>query len=258
MTTGLVSMPSELLPQQAVVLAGGHGTRLRPYTTAFPKPLMPIGEHPILELVIRQLAQHGFRDITLAVGHLAELIMAYCGDGARWGVRLRYSREEQPLGTAGPLSLLEGQLSHPFLLMNGDLLTDLDLGGLMDFHASRDSIATVALARRSVQIDFGVVHLDDQQRLTGWSEKPELSYLVSAGIYAFDPGALEYVPAGERFDLPQLVMRLVEKGELVNTYIHEGYWLDIGRPEDYQRANQDFQINGNLWVSDHLIPGGHR
>ena len=242
-------MPSERTSRQAVILAGGRGTRLQPYTTVFPKPLMPIGEHPILELVVRQLARHDFRDITLAVGHLAELIMAYFGDGARWGVHLRYSREEQPLGTAGPLSLLKAQLSRPFLVMNGDLLTDLDLRELMDFHASRGGVATVALARRSVQIDFGVVHVDDQQKLTGWLEKPELSYLVSAGIYVFDPGVLEYVPVGERFDLPQLVMQLVESGEQVNTYIHEGYWLDIGRPEDYQRANQDFQVNSDLWIS---------
>lgn len=242
-------MPSERTSRQAVILAGGRGTRLQPYTTVFPKPLMPIGEHPILELVVRQLARHDFRDITLAVGHLAELIMAYFGDGARWGVHLRYSREEQPLGTAGPLSLLKAQLSRPFLVMNGDLLTDLDLRELMDFHASRGGVATVALARRSVQIDFGVVHVDDQQKLTGWLEKPELSYLVSAGIYVFDPAVLEYVPVGERFDLPQLVMQLVESGEQVNTYIHEGYWLDIGRPEDYQRANQDFQVNSDLWIS---------
>jgi len=232
--------------RQAVILAGGRGTRLRPYTTIFPKPLVPVGEHPILELVIRQLAGHGFRDITLAVGFLAELIMAYFGDGSRWGVRLAYSREEQPLGTAGPLALIKERLHRPFLVMNGDLLTDLNFGDVMRYHVALGGIATVALARRSVQIDFGVVQVDAEYRLTGWSEKPELTYLVSAGIYIFDPAVLTFIPAGQYFDLPQLVMSLVKDGQSVNTYVHEGYWLDIGRPEDLQRANEEFQANHNL------------
>ena len=232
--------------KQAVILAGGRGTRLRPYTIVFPKPLVPVGEHPILELVIRQLAEHNFKDITLAVGFLAELIMAYFGDGSRWGVRLSYSREEQPLGTAGPLALIKERLHQPFLVMNGDLLTDLSFSDVMRYHVERGGVATVVLAHRSVKIDFGVVQVDAEQRLMGWSEKPELSYLVSAGIYIFDPAVLTHIPVGQRLDLPQLVMGLVKDGKPVNTYVHEGYWLDIGRPEDLQRANEDFLLNDNL------------
>jgi NDP-sugar pyrophosphorylase family protein len=239
-------MPSNPGGKQAVLLAGGAGTRLRPYTTFFPKPLVPIGNHPIVEIVIRQLAAHGFTDITLAVGHLAELIMAYCGDGSRWGVQIRYSREEQPLGTAGPLGLIAEHLRQPFLVMNGDLLTDIDFANVHDYHQHCENTATVVLSRRRIQVEFGVVHVDDENRLTGWSEKPTFDYLVSAGIYVFDPSVLSEIPKGQWLDLPQLIMNLVGQSRAVRTYVHEGYWLDIGRPDDYQRANEDFADNASL------------
>jgi NDP-sugar pyrophosphorylase family protein len=223
----------------AVILAGGRGTRLAPYTTVLPKPLMPIGDMPILELLIRQLARRGVRDITLAVGHLASLLQAYFGDGERFGVSVAYSHEDQPLGTAGPLRLVAG-LDGTFLVMNGDLLTDLDFSTMIDAHRAAGAAATVGLYRRDVTIDLGVIHTDDRGFVSEYIEKPSFQYEVSMGVYVFEPRVLEHIPAGQRFDLPNLVQRLVAAGEPVLAYRHEGYWLDIGRPDDYQRAQDDY------------------
>jgi NDP-sugar pyrophosphorylase family protein len=224
---------------KAVILAGGLGTRLRPYTTVLPKPLMPIGESPILELIIRQLKARGFDEITLAVGHLAELIMAFFNDGSKYGININYSREEKKLGTAGGLGLLKDKLDDDFLVMNGDVLTSLDFSEFLTFHKRSGSKATIALNRRYVDIDFGVVELDSDQKLKGYIEKPRIDYLVSMGVYAFDQSVLEYIPSNEYLDIPDLMKRLLAEGETVNGYIHEGYWLDIGRPDDYDKANND-------------------
>lgn len=224
---------------KAVILAGGLGTRLRPYTTVFPKPLMPIGESPILELIIRQLKARGFDEITLAVGHLAELIMAFFNDGSKYGINIDYSREEKKLGTAGGLGLLKDKLDDDFLVMNGDVLTSLDFSEFLAFHKRSGSKATIALNRRYVDIDFGVVELDSDRKLKGYIEKPRIDYLVSMGVYAFDQSVLEYIPSNEYLDIPDLMKRLLAEGETVNGYIHEGYWLDIGRPDDYDKANND-------------------
>jgi len=241
-------MSSDKLIRQAVLLAGGTGTRLKPYTTVFPKPLLPVGKYPILEIVIRQLSHFGFDRITLAVGYLAELILAYFGRGERFGVTLNYSREEQPLGTAGPLGLLRDDLDSPFLVMNGDIMTDLDFDALMRFHQQSEAAATIVVTRRSVKIDFGVIHLDDNDHVKSWSEKPEMHYHVSAGIYVFDPEVLDYLPRGEPFDLPDLIMHLVEKKVRIKTRIHDGYWLDIGRSDDYERAVRDFEKDEGRWL----------
>ncbi len=223
---------------RAVILAGGKGTRLAPYTTVFPKPLMPIGEMPILEIVLRQLAYHKIQTITLAVGYLAELLMAYCGDGSRFGVKLDYSREEQPLGTAGPLSLVPN-LDQTFLAMNGDLLTTVDYGKMWQYHKERGAIATLASYQRQVRIDLGVIESED-----GWVkdyiEKPTYCYAVSTGIYIFEPEALEFMEPGQRLDLPELILRLMRANEKVNVYSFEGYWLDIGRHDDYEVAAREF------------------
>ena len=226
---------------KAVILAGGLGTRLKPYTTVFPKPLMPIGESPILEIIVRQLKANGFDDITMAVGHLAELIMAFFNDGCKYGLKIDYSREEKKLGTAGGLGVLKRKPEDDFLVMNGDVLTSLDFSGFLAFHKKTESIATIALNRRHVNIDFGVVELDGQGKLKGYNEKPKIDYLVSMGVYAFDERILEYIPPNEYLDMPDLMKRLVADGETVNGYVHEGYWLDIGRPDDYDRANEDIQ-----------------
>ena len=227
---------------KAIILAGGKGTRLAPYTTILPKPLMPIGDIPILEIVMRQLAYYGFDDITLAVGHLAELLMAYCGNGAKYGLKLSYSREETPLGTAGPIALVS-DLDDTFLVMNGDLLTTLNYGDILRHHKERGAIATLATYPRDVKIDLGVIEFDSTNWVTNYVEKPTFHYSVSTGIYIFEPAILNYIHPGQHLDLPELVLRLLEQGERVSSYHYDGYWLDIGRPDDYQEAIQTFEAH---------------
>lgn len=224
---------------KAVILAGGLGTRLAPYTTILPKPLMPVGDRPILDIVVRQLRHYGFDDLHFAVGHLAELLMAYFGDGSRHGVRVQYSRENTPLGTAGPIGLVEG-LDEPFLVMNGDILTTLDFAAMMAEHRRLGSTATLGAFHRSVQVDLGVIRFDEDHRLTEYVEKPTHHYWVSGGVYVFDPKVRSLVTPGVRLDLPDLIHALLAQGETVRCHVHEGYWLDIGRFEDHQRAAEDF------------------
>jgi NDP-sugar pyrophosphorylase family protein len=226
--------------RKAVILAGGRGTRLAPYTTVFPKPLMPLGETPILEIVLRQLARSGFEDVTLAVGYLAELIEAYFGDGSRLGLTLRYSRERDPVGTAGPLSLIEG-LDEPFLVMNGDVLTTLDFGGFLDGHVTSRADVSIATFRRSQTIDFGVIESDAAGSVTGYVEKPSSEFLVSMGVNAVSPAALDHVTRGERLDFPDLILRLLSAGRPVRSVPFDGYWLDIGRHDDFARAQSEFE-----------------
>jgi NDP-sugar pyrophosphorylase family protein len=224
---------------RAVILAGGKGTRLAPYTTVLPKPLMPIGEMPILEIVIRQLERHGFDDLTLAVGYLAELLMAYCGDGSKFNVKLGYSREEQPLGTAGPIALVP-ELNDTFLVMNGDLLTSLDYTDMLKYHRERGALASIACYQRDVKIDLGVIEVDSDNWVAEYIEKPTYHYSVSMGIYLFEPEILNYIPRNQRLELPELVTKLMGQGQRVNVYQFDGYWLDIGRPDDYEKAIQEF------------------
>ncbi len=227
---------------RAVVLAGGKGTRLAPYTTVLPKPLMPIGDLPILEVVLRQLAAHGVDRVSLAVGHLAELLMAFCGDGSRFGVRLDYSREERPLGTAGPIGLV-GDQPETFLVMNGDLLTTIDYTRMLEAHRSSGAIATVATYQKTVKIDLGVLRLADDGLITDYIEKPTMQYDVSMGIYVFEPRVVAFIEKDHRLDLPDLVKLLLARGERVSSYRHAGYWLDIGRPDDYQEAVREFEAH---------------
>ena len=224
---------------RAIVLAGGKGTRLAPYTTVLPKPLMPIGEMPILEIVIRQLQKHGFDNLTLAVGYLGELLMAYCGDGSKFGVTLDYSREEQPLGTAGPIALVPN-LNETFLVMNGDLLTTIDYAAMLKYRRERGALATIACYQRDVKIDLGVLDVDSDNWVANYIEKPTYHYSVSMGIYLFEPEILKYIPANQRLDLPELVIKLMQDGEKVNVFNFDGYWLDIGRHDDYERAIEEF------------------
>lgn len=227
---------------KAILLAGGKGLRLAPYTTILPKPLMPIGDQPILEIVIRQLAHAGFNDITLAVGHLAELIKAYFGDGSKLGVQLTYSREETPLGTAGPIALVPN-ITDTFLVMNGDVLSTLDYAALLAYHRKRGAIATLTTYARDEKIDLGVIHSDDNNWLIDYVEKPTYRYYVSTGIYIFEPTIVSHIPFGQRFDLPELILKLFREGEKVNIYKFEGYWLDIGHPADYETAIREFEAN---------------
>lgn len=227
---------------KAIILAGGKGTRLAPYTTVFPKPLMPVGDIPILEIVIRQLAHHDFKDVTLAVGYLAELLMAYCGDGTKYNLKLSYSREETPLGTAGPIAIIPN-LNDTFLVMNGDLLTTLNYSDMLRYHKKRGGIATMATYQRDVKIDLGVIEVGAANWVTNYVEKPTFHYSVSTGIYIFEPTVLNYIQPGQHLDLPELVLRLLKQGDRVSSYHHEGYWLDIGRHDDYQEAIQKFETH---------------
>ncbi|NSW52336.1 MAG: NTP transferase domain-containing protein [Anaerolineae bacterium] len=224
---------------KAVVLAGGKGTRLAPYTNVLPKPLMPIGEMPILEVLIRQMRNIGVDEVILTVGHLASLMQAYFQDGERFGVHINYSFEDAPLGTAGPLSLLKG-LTETFIVTNGDVLTTLPLSQLVAFHKEQKAAATIAMHQRNVKINLGVIETNNDHTVTGYIEKPTFDYLVSMGIYVFEPAVLHYIPKGKYLDFPDLVKILIANGEHVCGFTFDGYWQDLGNPEDYQQANLDF------------------
>ncbi len=228
---------------KAVILAGGKGRRLAPYTTIFPKPLIPVGDKPILDLIIRQLVRQGFTDITLSVGHLAELLMAYFEDGSRFGVRITYSREDQPLGTAGPLALIP-DLNERFLVMNGDILTDLDFKEMVAAHVAGGALASIAVCPRRVEIDLGVIEKDEAGRLTRYIEKPAHDFHASMGIYVLEPEVLRFLKAGERADLPDLMQDLMRNDHAVQCYSFQGYWQDIGRPDDHARAVEALDTYG--------------
>lgn len=234
---------------KAVILAGGKGRRLAPYTTILPKPLMPIGDIPILEVVVRQLKHAGFTELTLAVGHLAELLKAYFGDGDKWGLQIRYSLEEHPLGTAGPLGLIDG-LDTPFLVMNGDLLTTLDYRALWAHHHACGAIATLATYQRDIKIDLGVLELNSQQQVRDYIEKPTYHYTVSTGIYVFDPRVLGFIPKSQPLDLPDLIRKLLVAGEIVATFPCRGLWLDIGRLDDYEHAVAEFEAHRQQFIPE--------
>ena len=224
---------------KAVVLAGGKGTRLAPYTRILPKPLMPIGDMPILEVLLRQMKRAGIEEVVLTVGHLAHLLHTFFMDGEQWGLHISYSHEENPLGTAGPLALIPG-LASTFLVTNGDVLTTLDLRDLLAFHRSQGGIATIAVHRRQVKIDLGVVQWNGNNTLSGYIEKPTYDYTVSMGIYVFEPRVLEYIPCNQYLDFPDLVLKMIAGGEKVSGYTFDGYWMDLGRPDDYAQAAEDF------------------
>ncbi len=227
---------------QVVVLAGGKGTRLKPYTTVIPKPLMPIGDYPILEVILRQLKRAGVEDVTLAVGHMAQMFQAFFGSGERLGLRIGYSFEDQPLGTAGPIGLLLDRLGDNFAVMNGDLLTTIDYARLFATHLASPAAATICSHIRETKIDFGVLEADATGRLKGYVEKPTHTFEVSMGINVFRKAAiLPYVVPGQYLDIPDLIKRLVAAGQQVQCFRPNGFWLDIGRPEDYQLATEIFE-----------------
>jgi NDP-sugar pyrophosphorylase family protein len=227
--------------KRAVILAGGKGTRLRPYTIAIPKPLMPVGEYPILEIIIRQLRQSGFGHITLAVNYQSDLFRAFFGNGEKWGLKLDYSLEHMALSTMGPLKLIRDLPEH-FLVMNGDILSDVDYGGFLDAHASKNRLFTVSAARREQRIDYGVLHMSEDRQLSAFEEKPCFPFLVSMGIYAASRRVLDMIPENQAYGFDNLVLEYLRTGEKVTVVPHEGYWLDIGRPDDYQRAVDEWPI----------------
>ncbi len=225
---------------RAIILAGGKGTRLKPYTVVLPKPLMPIGEYPILEVVVRQLAYAGFQHITMAVNHQAEIIQAFFGNGDKWGVKIDYSLEDRPLGTMGPLTLIS-DLPDDFLVMNGDILTDLDYREFYEFHVTHRNTFTISAFQREVRSEYGVLEIDGQGALCGFREKPVIEYDVSMGIYMASKQILSYIPQGRVYGFDNLMLDLIASGSPAMTRKFDGYWLDIGRPDDYSQAIEEFE-----------------
>ena len=226
---------------KAVILAGGKGTRLAPYTKILPKPLVPIGDMPILEILLRQLKKAGVDHVILTVGHLAELLQAFFQEGQRFGLKIDYSIENSPLGTAGPLSLIGSQLTDTFLVSNGDVLTTLDIRELIASHCRSGAVATIASHARKVKIDLGVLQFNGSDEVTDYIEKPTYDFCVSMGIYIFEPSVLEYIPYNQYLDFPDLVLKLISAKEKVIGYRYDGYWQDLGRIEDYEQAVQEFE-----------------
>lgn len=223
----------------AVILAGGKGTRLHPYTVAIPKPLVPIVDKPILEIIIIQLVKQGFEKIIMTVNHQADIIMAYFGDGKRWGTKIEYSLEHKPLGTMGPLKLLHDMPEY-FLVMNGDVLSDLKYGDFLQRHIESRQIFSVASYRRILKSDYGVLEVDNSI-LVDFKEKPKIPFAVSMGVYSVSRKAIEYIPCGQYFGFDMMMSLFLKEKIKVNVYKHDGYWMDIGRPDDYEQAVRDIE-----------------
>jgi NDP-mannose synthase len=232
---------------KALILAGGKGTRLLPYTAVLPKPLMPIDETPILEIIIRQLKKYDISDIFISVGYMAGLIETFFGDGKRVGVKITYSMETEPLGTAGPIALIP-DLNSTLLVMNGDVLTSLNYRNLIAYHNESKAIMTVGMTTQSYQNPLGYVEHDEHNTITKYVEKPVYQYDVSMGIYVIEPAVLKYIQKGKRLDIPELVNILIADNQKVAGYHSSDYWLDMGKPEDYNKVNEDFKKNRSLFV----------
>jgi len=228
------------MSRRAIILAGGKGTRLRPYTVVLPKPLMPIGEFPILEVIIRQLVQHGFDHITMAVNHQAEIIQAFFQDGGKWGIKIDYSLEDKPLSTMGPLGLIY-DLPENFLVMNGDVLTELSYSKFFDEHVKKNKIFTISAVKREQKIDYGVLETDAVNQLSAFREKPSTEYLVSMGVYMASRRILDFIPEGKSYGFDNLMLDLLAAGKPATVCKFNGYWLDIGRPDDYEQAIEEFE-----------------
>jgi len=232
---------------RAIILAGGQGTRLRPYTITLPKPLVPVGgEMPIIEVIIRQLVKAGFERITFAVNHKANLIRAFCGDGSQWGMKIDYSLEDKPLSTIGPLTLID-DLPENFLVMNGDLLCDLDYRAFLQHHIDSGNQITVSTYKRSVNSDFGVLKVGEGGAVVGFEEKPVFHFDVSMGVYSLSRSVVERLEKGAAYGFDTLMIDGIREGVRLEALPFDGYWLDIGRPEDYELANQDFARLKEQW-----------
>ena len=226
----------------AVIMAGGKGIRLRPYTTLLPKPLVPIGdEHSILDIILTQLANCGFSRVTLAIGHLGHLIRSYVGDGRRWGLDIDYHDQAAVLGTMGPVLEILDDLPEQFLVMNGDVLTTLPFVDLLTRHRDSGARLTVATYCRQVRVDFGVL-TTEQGRVVDFTEKPTYDYHVSMGVYGLTKQALTRYTPGLPFGFDELVLDMLSQGDPPHEYQFEGYWWDVGRPEDYDRINAEFDL----------------
>jgi NDP-sugar pyrophosphorylase family protein len=222
-----------------VVMAGGLGTRLDPLTKDLPKPLLKVGSKPILETILSNFRGYGFAEFFLSVNYKAEMVKSYFGDGTRWGIRIRYLEESVPLGTAGSLSLLPERPTLPLVVMNGDLVTQVNFQHMLDFHREHAAVATMGVREYDMQVPFGVVRLEES-RIVAIEEKPVHRFFVNAGIYVLEPDALDYVPRGEYFDMTTLFERLAKEGMPTSAFPIREYWLDVGRPDDLERAQIEY------------------
>lgn len=229
---------------KAVILAGGLGLRLKPFTQVIPKPLLPIGEKSMLQIQIERLAKYGFKEIFLATNYKSEYIERFFGDGSDFGVSLKISREETPLGTAGPLHLLRDQLDSPFVVMNGDILSLIDFGNLYDFACSQDSLLTLTIKKEITPFDFGNIFFDGN-RVTGIEEKPDIVMYILAGIYVMKPEIFRFFPENKFFGMDMLIKSMLDQGEVISKFDLKDYWLDIGRIDDYYTAQSDYNNHFN-------------
>jgi NDP-mannose synthase len=232
---------------KAVIMAGGRGSRLAPYTTVLPKPLMPLADRPVIDVVLRQLVRAGVKGVLISVGHLGSLLESWIRSEANYGVPISFLYEDEPLGTAGAL----GNIDSPdgtFLALNGDILTTLPFADLAEFHRSSGAVATMAVKERTVEVEYGIVHTGEDGSVVRLEEKPRLGYTVSMGVYAFEPAIVEHIARGERVDFPDLLLRAIEAGQRVATYWFDGYWRDIGNRDDYEAAIADFGADQHRFV----------
>lgn len=237
------------MSKRAIILAGGKGTRLYPYTWVLPKPLMPIGEMPILEVIIKQLVASGFDHITLAVNHMAEIIKAFFGDGTKWGINIDYSLEDKPLSTMAPLKLIHN-LPENFLIMNGDVLTDLEYDKLFDNHVQHGSIFTISSYNRSQLNDYGVLEVNSERKLLGFQEKPITYFEVSMGVYVANKKIIETIPSNTFYGFDHLMLDLIKLGTPASVVAHNGYWMDIGRADDYHIAIEKFEKERSIFLKE--------
>lgn len=234
---------------QAIIMAGGKGSRLYPYSALLPKPLMPLGEQPILEILLRQLRNAGVDEVIIAVNHLRHLVEAFFGDGSRFGLNISYSIEDKPLGTAGPLSLIMDRLQGNFILVNGDLLTTLDIRQMVNEHVALGASATIGTYRRELKSEFGLLEVDNEMRMTNYLEKPVYTHLVSMGLYVLNRNAVtKHIRIGEYLDMPTLVLNMIKANQRVQCHKQDCLWLDIGRPEDFAEAQRLVEADRNLFV----------
>ena len=236
-------LTDDSLPLQAVIMAGGFGTRLRPLTEDLPKPMLPIGDQPVMELMLERLGRAGIKRVNITTHYLPEKIREHFGDGQLFGVELKYVNEERPLGTAGAIGLME-PADTPLLVINGDILTKVDFKAMLKYHRKHKADLTVGVRQYDLEVPYGVLECEGPY-VRGLKEKPKYHFLVNAGIYLLAPSVYQYIPAGERFDMTDLIERLLEDERLVASFPIVEYWLDIGEPSDYQQAQEDLR-NGKV------------
>ncbi len=230
---------------QALILAGGKGTRLRPFTFAFPKPLLPVGEIPIIETIVRQLSFYGFKDIIISLGYLSDYIKIFFSDKSKIpeGVNINYIKEDKPLGTSGPVGLLGSQMDENILVINGDILSTINYSDMLQYHIDRNAVLTMAVGKKEVKVSLGVVDLDDNNQLLDFREKPTFVFNDNMGVYIYNKKALKYIPKNERLDLNHLALNLINDQQPVYGFRCDEcyYWIDVGQHADYDKANEDFK-----------------